>query len=162
MTVLDFGLKKNIKNVVLVVLGFIIMLFIIDLIKANSLNELLDDIIYFRGKKIRYTIPIIMFIPIVFFTKLLFRIEICDDTLMISSFRFFRIRVRKIKINEGLTYTVKQKEELFSSPKRLVIISIKGKKEYTIKEPDLNHEEMDQVIEFLSLHIPEKFKMIDE
>jgi hypothetical protein len=157
MAVLDFGLRRIIKNGIVASIIWIVILFVIALFKANNLTNLLDENIQFLLRPIVYLFSILYILSLHFFAKNFVRIEVMDSKILLTGLQFFRFQTKEISIDD-LTYKIMTYTGYHNNFKEITIYE-KYIESYHINDKDLNEEEFDQVVSFFRVYLPISAKL---
>jgi hypothetical protein len=162
MAMLDFGVKRIIEKLLIANVIWILACFIMDLIESNPFDKLLYNLLNGHINiathwKI-YFLPTLVLLVYGFFYEHIVRLEIKDDTLLVTGLKFFSIHTIQIK-KENITYRTTLRRRYKLSYVKDLRIYEKSIERYIIETSDLNEEEFDQVLSFLRVHFPVSAKL---
>ena len=155
---LDFGLKRIFKKLIVANVIWIFIIMIIEVFRLNTYNNLLEGNICMPDFWMMYCIPTLILIGYDFFYERIIRLEVKDDVLLLTGLKF--LFMHKIQIEkENITYKITFKKGLRSKQIRCLSIYDERVEKYNIKEYDLNAVEMDQAIAFFRKYLPVSAKL---
>lgn len=152
---LDFGLKRIIKKLLVANVFWLFVLFIIDIFKLNAFDNLVSGSVTMPKVWLLYLVPTAVLIAFDFFYERIIRLEVKDDLLLITGLKFLLVHTLHIK-KEDVTYKITFKNGFRTKHIRYLRIFDKHVEKYIIKEgDDLNQEQMDQVETFFRTQLPD-------
>jgi len=149
---LNFGLKRIIKKLIVANAIWVCVILLIEMLRLNTYNNLVEGNIRMPDFWVMYCIPTLILIGYDFFYERIVRLEVNKDALLITGLKFFFVHNLQIQ-KENMTYKITSKKGLSSKHMRCLRIYDTGIEKYIIKEYDLNEEQMNQTISFLSSHV---------